>query len=151
MIEDVASVKIVTDEFNSVNKLSSTKIFNALVITNDRVQYQIIYLALSVIKTMQSQHRGTAHFNEIVSSIIGSLIKILQDEPEDKLYNFNPTVGYLASQILRFIVRPRLEENNEIISKFEKRLIFEAQNIDQDFYAWNEDEQKRKLVDQKDR
>lgn len=49
-------------------------------------------------------------------------------------------MGYVAAQILKIIVRPRIEENNDIINKFAKRISYEAKNIETEFYSWNEDE-----------
>ena len=37
MLEDVASVKTEQDDFGSIKKTSSTKIFSGFVITNDRI------------------------------------------------------------------------------------------------------------------
>ena len=49
-------------------------------------------------------------------------------------------MSFVAAQILKYIVRPRLEENNEIIAKFEKRLLFEVKHLEEEFYTWNDEE-----------
>lgn len=55
---------------------------------------------------------------------------ITDDVPEDKVYTFNAVIVTDALAILKLLVKPRHEENNEVVAKLETKLIYEIDNID---------------------
>ena len=73
------------------------------------------------------------NYNEFANLTIESLIRVVEDCPEHRVYAINPKVVLVICYILKFLIRPRNEEQFEIIKKLEKRIVFECKHIEEEF------------------
>lgn len=70
------------------------------------------------------------NYNEFANKVIESLAKIIEDLPSNRVYTYNPKVTTLVYFILKFTVRPRNEEQFEVIKKINDRVTFETDNLE---------------------
>ena len=72
--------------------------------------------------------------------MIEVLMKIVDDTPENRVYTYNLRVVNVACQILKFVIRPRNEEQYDLLRRFEKKIMFETDNLSQEFTTAFEEE-----------
>lgn len=66
------------------------------------------------------------------------VLKILEapaEDEENQTLKYNSKVAYEACILLKSLIKPRQEEQLDIVSKFESRLIFEIKNLDKNIYS----------------
>ncbi|CDW76386.1 ubiquitin-protein ligase [Stylonychia lemnae] len=152
LMEDLASIQIQESSEGLPVKVAKTKTINSLIMAQDIIQYYSVYLANCILKTMYAHHnRPVQFYQDLTNMLAKNLLQIISTTPDERMiYTYNLLVQQQIAQILKMILRPRMDEQHEIVSKITTRLIFELDNLNSTFYMLKQDE-KTQEIEQKER
>ena len=128
LVDDVSSVHLQYDfESKTPTKVARTKTLNSLIAISDVVQFQSVQLIYTIFRVIQTQHnRSQQVYQELINMLTPNLFKIIQNVPDDNgFYTYHIMVQQQVLSILKIILRPRLEEQHDIVAKLTTRLTFE--------------------------